>query len=110
MKQDGLTYTPYTFTYNHAVCPVNAADRVEGDDGIWRVFLGHFHVRAAFTQSGNLCDNVTYWTQRFITIDPVGAPVPVVRTFERRNGTLGTYSGGGARAMGSGLEGNDLLS
>ncbi len=91
-KSDGLTYTPYTWTYN---CALNPAD-VDSDGRLW---LQHFHVRASFTQPRDLCNNVTYWTQRRVTIDPDGAGSrdPQVLTFERRNGTLGPYTGSGAR-------------
>lgn len=90
-KKDGLLYTPYTWTYT---CPVLSSQRqIDPIDGVERLYLGDFHVRASFTQPRDLCRNVTYWTQRFITIDPDGAGPrpPEVHTFERRNGTLGTY-------------------
>ena len=72
---------------------------VEDGDGVERLYLGDFNVRARFTQPPNLCGNVTYWTQRFITIDPVGAEGPTTHTFERRNGTLGENRAGRARAL-----------
>lgn len=84
-KADGLVYTPYVFTYT---CPINPAS-VSADG---RLRLGGFHVTATFTQPDNLCRNVTYWTQRSITIDQDGSG-PQVLTFERRNGTLGPYTG-----------------
>lgn len=89
-KADGFTYTPYTFTYN---CPLLAAD-VSGDG---RLFLGEFDTTASFTQPRNRCSDVTYWTQRFITI-AVNGTNPEVFTFERRNGTRGSYTGTGARS------------
>lgn len=92
-KKDGYVYTPYTWTYT---CPINAADRRLDADGVERLYLGHFHVQATFTQPSDYCNNVTYWTQRFITIDPDGPTGPLppkVHTFERRNGTLGPYTG-----------------
>lgn len=94
-KADGLVYTPYVFTYT---CPIKP-ESVSADG---RLRLGGFHVTATFTQpsssSNNLCNNVTYWTQRSITIDQDGSgpQVPDVLTFERRNGTLGPYTGGPA--------------
>lgn len=98
-KADGLVYTPYTWTYK---CNINAADRREDADGLERLYLGNFHVKATFTQPSNLCSDVTYWTQRFVTIDPDGSgPLPArERTFERRNGTRGPYTAGN-RAMGA---------
>lgn len=97
-KRDGFTYTPYTWSYT---CTVNPADRQTGADGVERLFLGNFHVRASFTQPSTQCDNVTYWTQRAITIDPDGpnGAEPAERlTFERRNGSLGPFRSG-ARAQ-----------
>lgn len=87
-KSDGQTYTPYTWTYT---CPINAADyQVDPRDGVKRVLLGHFHVRASFTQPSDRCNNVTYWTQRKITIDTPNDGMPAIQyCFERRNGTLG---------------------
>ncbi len=82
-KSDGLYYTPYTFTYT---CPIDPTQAVIDSDGVKRLYLGDFHVRASFRQLGSLCDNVTYWTQRFITIN--GEEF----TFERRNGVLGPAS------------------
>lgn len=72
-KADGLVYTPYTWTYN---CAIDASDHRVG------------------------ADNVTYWTQRTITVDRDGeAPryQPEVLTFERRNGSLGVFRGGRSR-------------
>ena len=87
-KADGLVYTPYVFTYTCSIDPASVSA-----DG--RLRLGGFHVTATFTQPNNLCNNVTYWTQRSITIDQdgSGSQVPDVLTFERRNGTLGPYTG-----------------
>lgn len=89
-QPDGLEYRPYTWEYR---CPINASDRITDSDGVERLYLEDFRVRASFTQPSSRCSNVTYWTQRFITIDPDGSgPMsPVVHTFQRRNGTLGTY-------------------
>lgn len=83
-KSDGFVYTPYTWTYT---CPINSAD--VSSDG--RLRLGGFHVRAAFTQSRDYCNDVTYWTQRTIVVDPDGAGSQTAQTltFERRNGTRG---------------------
>lgn len=86
-KADGLQYRPYTFTYNCSI-PASAV----GVDG--RLYLGNFHVEFGFTQPGSRCSDVTYWTQRSITIDQYGDGNPEVLTFERRNGTRGPYSGG----------------
>ncbi len=87
-KPDGRVYTGYRWNYT---CAINPANRVVGSDGVERLFLGTFHVRAAFSQSRDLCGNVTYWTQRHITIDPDGSgSLPAtVHTFQRRNGSLG---------------------
>ncbi len=87
-KADGLVYTPYVFNYT---CPINPAS-VSADG---RLRLGGFHVTATFTQPSDRCNNVTYWTQRSITIDQdgVGSQPAVDLTFERRNGTLGPYTG-----------------
>lgn len=96
-KADGLVYTPYTWTYN---CAIDASDRRVGADGVERVWLEHFHVRATFTQPRSHCNNVTYWTQRTITVDRDGeAPCyqPEVLTFERCNGSLGVFRGGRSR-------------
>lgn len=104
VKADGLTYTPYTWDYD---CTLNPADRQTDVFGVERLYLGDFHVRASFTQPADLCRNVTYWTQRFITIDPDGpngsAPAEEL-TFERRNGTLGPYTGARQRARSMDLE------
>lgn len=78
-KADGILYTPYVWTYTQSPIPPTVSP-----DG--RVWLQHFHVRASFTQPNNRCNNVTYWTQRHITVNDE------VLTFERRNGTLGPYS------------------
>ncbi|MCT1459461.1 hypothetical protein M3G03_07895 [Aestuariimicrobium sp. p3-SID1156] len=101
-KADGFLYTPYTWTYT---CGINAAARGEDSDGVERLYLGNFHVKATFTQPTqprDHCRDVTYWTQRFVTIDPDGSgPLPASeRTFERRNGTRGPYTAGN-RAMGA---------
>lgn len=91
-KRDGLVYTPYTWTYT---CDIDSTDRRMDSDGVERLYLGHFHVQASFRQPSGRCNNVTYWTQRHITIDPDGAGshAPEVHTFERRNGTFGTCTG-----------------
>ena len=83
-KSDGLLYTPYTWKYT---CPILAAD-VKSDG---RLYLGGFHVRASFTQSQDYCNDVTYWTQRSVIVDPDGAGSQAAQTltFERRNGTRG---------------------
>lgn len=90
VKPDGLTYTGYRWSYT---CGINPGDRDEGRDGVERLFLGHFHVATSLT--GVDCDNVSYWTERHITIDPdgTGSMPPEVHTFQRRNGSLGPYSG-----------------
>jgi hypothetical protein len=91
-QPDGYIYTPYTWTYN---CAINASDyALDPIDGQYRLYLQDFHVQASFTQPGNRCNNVTYWTQRSIYVDPDGAgPAdPEFKCFERRNGTLGTYT------------------
>ena len=87
-KADGLVYTPYVFTYSCSIDPAKVSS-----DG--RLRLGGFHVTATFKQPDNRCNNVTYWTQRSITVDQDGSgpQVPDVLTFERRNGTLGAYTG-----------------
>lgn len=106
-KADGLTYTPYTFNYT---CPITSTDRVLDSDGVERLYLEHFRVQFSFTQPWDHCNDVTYWTQRFITIDrdgPTGPEAPEVHTFERRNGTRGTHSGG-ARLMQSVPEGAEF--
>ena len=93
-KSDGLEYTPYTWTYsNSPSCALNPAN-VDGNGRLW---LQHFRSRASFTQPSDRCNDVTYWTQRRITIDPYGDGNPQVLTFERRNGTRGPYSGSQAR-------------
>lgn len=93
-KSDGLLYTPYTWTYsNSSSCALNPAN-VDGNGRLW---LQHFRSRASFTQPSDRCNDVTYWTQRRITIDPYGDGNPQVLTFERRNGTRGPYSGSQAR-------------
>lgn len=89
-KADGLQYRPYTWRYTCAVNPSSVSP-----DG--RLRLGNFHVRASFTQPSNRCSDVTYWTQRTITIDPYGDGDAEVLTFERRNGTRGTYGGSAQR-------------
>lgn len=96
-KPDGILYTGYRWTHT---CAIDATARVTGTDGVERVFLNNFHVRARFRQPTNLCGNVTYWAQRHVTIDPDGAggsaPAETL-TFQRRNGSLGPMSG--ARRM-----------
>jgi len=93
-KADGLTYTPYHFEYD---CPIDPSVVSTQPDGEPRVWLGHFHVRFTFTQPSNRCNNVTFWTQRSIDIDINDGTGPQTLTFERRNGTLGTYAGGSMR-------------
>lgn len=99
-KTDGVLYTPYTWTYT---CAINASSyALDPIDNRWRLYLGDFHVRATFTQDnydppppggqwGSSCENVTYWSQRRITVDPDGTgPAPAEnKCFERRNGTMG---------------------
>lgn len=81
-KSDGLLYTPYTWTY---ICPI-----IVPDNPPQRLFLGDFHVRAAFTQPEGRCYNVTFWTQRIISIDTPNDGLPAQRyCYERRNGTEG---------------------
>lgn len=92
VKSDGQTYTPYTFTY---ACAINAAATTTGPDGVARLFLGGFDTTATFTQPASLCNDVTYWTQRFITINGVQY------TFERRNGTRGAISPAARAAQGA---------
>lgn len=93
IKRDGLVYTPYTWTHT---CPISPAD--VAPDG--RLRFGGFHVIARFTQSSQRCDDVTYWTERSVVVDPDGAGPQTAETltFERRNGTRGVYSAG-ARAL-----------
>lgn len=95
VKPDGITYTGYRWTYECAIDPTN---RTLGSDGVERLFLGDFHVRTSLT--GQDCDNVTYWTQRHITIDPDGTgSLPAqVYTFQRRNGSLGPMAAGARSA------------
>ena len=111
IKADGFTYTPYTFRYT---CTPQAADAEVGMDGYVRLYLGDFRAVARFTQPSSLCNNVTYWAQRFVTIDPDGAGYrpPVQYSFERRNGTLGPYSGRtrSARAVAETPAGQGLVS
>lgn len=92
VKSDGQTYTPYTFTYT---CAINAAATTTGPDGVARLFLGGFDTTATFTQPAALCSDVTYWTQRFITINGVQY------TFERRNGTRGAINPAARAAQGA---------
>lgn len=98
-KADGLAYRPYTWTYTCPILPGNVST-----DG--RLRLGNFHVEASFTQQderGNrYCNDVTYWTQRSITIDQYGDGHPAVLTFERRNGTRGPFAGTQRRAQADG--------
>lgn len=72
-------------------------------DGVERVWLGRFRVRATFTQtSGNSNHDLSYWTQCAITVHPGGegsGSQPQVLTFERRNGMLGPYTQSGARSV-----------
>lgn len=99
-KSDGISYTPYTWTYNATIDPAVTSTQ---PDGVERVWLVHFRVRATFTQtSGNSNQDLTYWTQRAITVHPGGegsGSQPQVLTFERRNGTLGPYTQAGARSV-----------
>lgn len=90
-KPDGYVYTGYRWTYT---CAINPNARVVGSDGVERLFLGHFRSVASFSQPRDLCGNITFWTQRHITIDPDGAGSmpPTVHTFQRRNGSLGPMS------------------
>lgn len=81
IKNDGLLYTPYTWSYSCAINPNTV-------DSGGRVWLGEFDVTASFRQPSSRCDDVTYWTQRHVTVNGE------VLTFERRNGTRGTYPGG----------------
>lgn len=92
-KADGLQYRPYTFTYNCPILPSQVSS-----DG--RLRLGHFDTTATFTQPSNRCNDVTYWTQRTITIDQdgTGSQPADVLTFERRNGTRGPASSGARSA------------
>lgn len=96
-KADGLPYTPYTFTYNCSIL----ASSVSADG---RLRLGHFDTTATFTQQDDrgarYCNDVTYWTQRTITIDQdgTGSQPADVLTFERRNGTRGPASSGARSA------------
>ena len=90
-KADGLVYTPYTWNYNCTIDPSTVSA-----DG--RLYLQNFHVEATFTQPSNRCNDLTYWTQRSITIDAYGDGNPEVLTFERRNGTRGPYNGNSRRA------------
>lgn len=92
VKSDGQIYTPYTFTYG---CAIDATATTTGADGVKRLFLGGFDTTATFTQPSAQCTDVTYWTQRFITINGT------VYTFERRNGTRGALSSS-ARSAGPG--------
>lgn len=91
VKPDGFTYTGYRWTYD---CAISPSTRVMGRDGVERLFLGHFDQYASFTQPRSLCGNVSFWTQRHITIDPdgTGSLPATVHTFQRRNGALGPMS------------------
>jgi len=102
VKPDGYSYSGYRSTWSAAgACAnnLNPANRVLGSDGIERLFLGHFAMRAVITQTGDYCGfnrhNLTWWGQRSITIDPdgPGSLPPVVHTFQRRAGTWGAYTG-----------------
>ena len=93
-QPDGNLYTPYTWSYT---CAISAADyAVDPIDGNKRLYLGDFHVRASFTQPSDFCNNVTYWAERYIDVDPDGAgTAPAERKcFKRRNGTLGPVNPG----------------
>lgn len=110
VKADGLVYTPYTWTYS---CAIDAAQQSFGSDGVRRLWLGHFRARASFTQSSSRCSDVTYWTQRTVTVDRDGAGGRYgaeVLTFERRNGTRGVYAGAGARSAGTFAAGSESTS
>lgn len=89
-KADGLQYRPYTWNYT---CPVNPGD--VSPDG--RLRLGNFHVRTSVTQPSAHCQDLTFWVQRTITIDPYGEGDPEVLTFERRGGTRGAFAGSSRR-------------
>lgn len=78
VKDDGLTYTGYRSEYTPAIIPAG---------GGGTVFLTDFDWTATFTQNSTYCSNVTYWTERHITIN--GAD----QTFERRIGTNGPFTG-----------------
>lgn len=96
-KPDGLTYTPYTWTYT---CRVDAAGQEVGADRVRRLWLGHFNVQGTFTQ-GSSCGDLTYWAERSVTVDRDGTGgryEPEDLTFQRRNGALGPFSGAGTRA------------
>lgn len=83
VKPDGLAYTPYTFEYSG---PFTLRD-----DG--RVWLQEFDTTASFRQPANRDGDVTYWTQRFITVNGV------TETFERRNGTRGPFTSNARQAQ-----------
>lgn len=72
-KDDGQTYTPYTWTYG---CPINSGS--VSPDG--RLYLQRFHMRARFSLADRICNEVCFWAQRHVTVD--GA----VQTFERKRG------------------------
>lgn len=102
VKPDGYSYSGYRSTWSATgACANNLdpANRVTGADGLERLFLGHFAMRAVITQTGDYCGsnrhNLTWWGQRSITIDPdgPGSLPPVVHTFQRRAGTMGAYTG-----------------
>ena len=99
-RADGITCTPYTWTYNVVDFPPTTRPEVDGGLRLW---LGHFHVQATFMQTASNSDpDVTYWTQRSITVHPGGdTSESETLTFERRNGKLGPYSGSarGARSI-----------
>lgn len=106
-KPDGQVYTGFQWTYTG---PILAANRsVTDPDGVERLKLGDFHVRADVDgiRAGGYRCNVTYWTERMITIDPDGnGPLPAeVHKFQRRRGTMGDMSGyGGLRSRRSAIE------
>jgi hypothetical protein len=92
-KPDGNWYTPYTWTYTGTIDPSTTA---LGNDGVDRVWLGHFHVRATIRQNSISTANLTYWAERSITLVRDGKDEQLA--FQRRQGVLGPYSGSGARS------------
>lgn len=90
VKPDGLTYTGYRWTYT---CAIDPKATTTGTDGIKRVFLGNFHVTTnAFQQPTGSCGKLNFWTERSVILDGV------TKTFQRRNGTDGTYAKTAARS------------
>lgn len=88
-KSDGISYRPYTWTYN---CTINK----NTVDGNGRIFLQDLNVTAKFDQA-HRCNDMNIWAQRSITIDGE------VLTFERRRGTgIDLPEGGARRAAPSG--------